>query len=210
MNNHVVDEITTFLGCKTPTTWLEEAGRRIPDLLVDHAQCEKKAAYSALQLMFRYPEDEELAKTMSRLAREELRHFEQVLKIMQAKDIADRKQKASRYGGELNSIVSKAEPKRLVDTLIVGAFIEARSCERFAGLLPYLEASLAAFYHGLLESEARHYQHYLQLAKNRWAASTVGGSEIEFEERVNRFRSLENNLIVTVDDIFRFHSGPCA
>jgi tRNA 2-(methylsulfanyl)-N6-isopentenyladenosine37 hydroxylase len=222
MKKEISEEIIAFLGCQTPQSWLEEAAERIPDLLIDHAQCEKKAASSAMQLMFRYPEDEELANAMSRLAREELRHFEQVLKIMQDKGVADRKQSAARYASELKEHIRKTEPGRLVDSLIVGAFIEARSCERFAGLVPFLDDSLALFYGGLLESEGRHYQSYLALASCRWMAACAATNgtklsaptssqlqswEAEFEARIAWFRNIERQLIESVDNFFRFHSG---
>lgn len=224
MKQEISKEIAGFLGCATPTVWLEEAVDRIPELLVDHAQCEKKAASSALRLMFRYPEDEELAKVMSKLAREELRHFEQVLKIMQEKGISDRKQSAARYAAELNSHIAKSEPAHLVDSLIVGAFIEARSCERFARLVPLLDDPLAMFYGGLLESEGRHWHNYLKLAKKRWMESPVGkrisaakktskkragqkDREKEFEQRIFWFRGIEQKLIESDDETFRFHSG---
>lgn len=226
MKYDIVKEISGFLGCETPDSWIDLARNRIPDLLVDHAQCEKKAASSAMQLMFRYPEDEEMAGKMSKLAREELRHFEQVLKIMQGKGIADRKQTAARYASGLKEHIRKSEPARLVDSLIIGAFIEARSCERFARLVPYLDSELGQFYSGLLESEGRHYRSYLDLARRRWLQSRHDRSKsaapgavhleeadadskklIEFEERVDFFRSIEQSLIESPDGQFRFHSG---
>ena len=65
-----------LLGAPTDPAWFEAAVLRVDDLLIDHANCEKKAASTALSIMFAYPEDFELADRMSRLAREELRHFE--------------------------------------------------------------------------------------------------------------------------------------
>src|SRR5262245_40982052 len=67
-----------LLKAPTPRAWLEAAARRRDELLLDHANCEKKAASTALSLMFTYAEDGELVASLSRLAREELRHFEQV------------------------------------------------------------------------------------------------------------------------------------
>ncbi len=212
MNTELPLDIETFLGCRTPESWLELAASRIPDLLVDHAQCEKKAASSALQLMFRYPHDEELASKMSKLAREELRHFEQVLKLMRARCISDRKQTGARYANGLREHVRKTDPERLVDILIIGAFIEARSCERFARLVPYLDSELGQFYRGLLESEGRHYQGYLSFAKSRWLSAQkerlgVARAQADFDSRVNFIREVEQDLIQTPDPEFRFHSG---
>jgi len=55
-----------------PESWVTAAVERWRELLVDHANCEKKAASTAVALMFAYPEDHGLALALSRLAREEL------------------------------------------------------------------------------------------------------------------------------------------
>lgn len=140
-----------------------------------------------------------LVHRMSRLAREELRHFEQVLALMHQRGIAYVNVAPSRYAGALRKRVGPHEPDKLVDTFIVGAFIEARSCERFAALAPLLEPGLAAFYQSLLKSEARHYLHYLDLAE-RFASASI-------EPRVAMFRAWEADLIGSTDRAFRFHSG---
>jgi len=192
-------ELHAFLGGPTPRAWLDCALDNLPVLLIDHANCEKKAASTALQLMYRYIDDAELLNAMSRLAREELRHFEQVLAIMAERAIAYVHVSPSRYAGELRRHVRTHEPARLIDTLVVGAFIEARSCERFAALAPRLDDRLGRFYASLLRSEARHYQHYLELAQ-RTAGAAVAA-------RIEHFRALEFELIASADADFRFHSG---
>src|SRR3990167_6791777 len=108
--------------------------------------------------MYRYVDRPQLLHKMSRLAREELRHFEQVLAILQRRGITYTHLTSSRYAAELRQAVRTHEPGRLVDTLIVGAFIEARSCERFAKLAPHLDAELGDFYNTLLKSETRHFE----------------------------------------------------
>jgi tRNA-(ms[2]io[6]A)-hydroxylase len=193
----------SFLGAPTPPGWVEAAVDSLDVLLVDHANCEKKAAASALALMNRYGEREDLVQRMSRLAREELRHFEQVRKLMSQTGHRWRHVSASRYASGLKSAGATAEPERLVDSLLTGAFIEARSCERFALLAPRLEEPLGSFYRGLLASEARHYQHYLQLAHR----CRQGLSEDEIEARAAQLREVENELISAPDSIVRFHSG---
>jgi len=196
-----LDEIHDFLACETPETWVEAALLHPQELLIDHANCEKKAASTALNLIYRYIENTDLLHKMSRLAREELRHFEQVIAIMKKRDIHYRALSASRYAAGLRSKVRTHEPEKLVDTLIVGAFIEARSCERFAKLAPHLDEELQAFYLSLLKSESRHYQDYLKLARK-----AAGGHEIE--SRIHVFREQERELIEQPDIEFRFHSGP--
>lgn len=194
--------IQKFLHCETPDEWVSVAAQ--PEnqalLLLDHANCEKKAASTAVNLMYRYVGDFEMMHKMSRLAREELRHYEQVMQIMQKRGIAYEQITPCRYAGELRKPVRTHEPARFVDTLIVGAIIEARSCERFAKLAPHLDEELQAFYLSLLKSEARHYEDYLHLAKK-----IAGGEDIS--ERVNIFLALEKNLIESTDTEFRFHSG---
>jgi tRNA-(ms[2]io[6]A)-hydroxylase len=199
---NALTRIQTFLHCETPDAWVRTA--TLPEnqalLLLDHANCEKKAASTAVNLMYRYVGDFEMMHKMSRLAREELRHYEQVMQIMQNRGIAYEQITPCRYAGELRKPVRTHEPARFVDTLIVGAIIEARSCERFAKLAPHLDDELQAFYLSLLKSEARHYEDYLHLAKK-----IAGGEEIS--ERVNTFLTLEKQLIESADTEFRFHSG---
>jgi tRNA-(ms[2]io[6]A)-hydroxylase len=192
--------IRRFLAVPTPAAWLAAVPAQVDRLLLDHANCEKKAASSALAMLYRYPDRPDLVYRMSRLAREELRHFEQVGAIIAARGIAWAHVPASRYAARLRAEVDADEPGRLRDTLICGAFIEARSCERFAALAPLLDAPLAKFYRGLLSAEARHFEQYLALAR---AAHGSG-----LDTRIGQFRDLEARLIVTRDEHFSFHSGP--
>lgn len=196
-------EVRAFLPCETPAAWIEAALNQLDVILVDHANCEKKAAATAMSLMHRYTENHVLLNKMSRLAREELRHFEQVLKFMRQRDVAYASVTASRYAGELRKPVRSKDPGRLVDTLIVGALIEARSCERFAALAPYLDRELGEFYISLLKSESRHFKDYLTLAERLVSPEEVA-------ERTAVFRELEQHLIESPDDELRFHSGPPA
>ena len=201
----LVADIQAFLPCATPVAWVEMALQQDqePTLLIDHANCEKKAAATALALMHRYTDNPVLLNKMSRLAREELRHFEQVIKIMSARGVTYEPLSASRYAQGLHKGVRRQEPGRLIDTLIVGALIEARSCERFARLAPELDTELSDFYFSLLKSEARHYADYLRLAE-----SLAGGAHLA--DRLDYFRALELALVESADTEFRFHSGPVA
>lgn len=194
-----IQAVLDFLPCRTPQAWIDAAIQDIPTLLVDHANCEKKAASTALGLMYRYTDNFDLLNKMSRLAREELRHFEQVIAIMKKRGIEYRHLTPSRYAGELHKHIRKEEPDRLVDTLIVGAIIEARSCERFYSLIPHLDDDLAKFYESLLKSEARHFEDYLGLAQK------VGMQDIT--SKVNGFLIQENKVFEVEDSEFRFHSA---
>ncbi len=195
-----LQEIHQFLPCRTPQRWIANALDNQDLMLIDHAHCEKKAASTALSLMYRYVDNSDLLNKMSRLAREELRHFEQVLAIMKKRGVQYRHLTPARYAAGLREPVRGDDPGRLVDVLIVGAIIEARSCERFAALAPFLDDGLADFYLSLLKSEARHYQDYLTLAEQ------ANGGPVA--ERVAQFLAIEQQLVETPDAEFRFHSGP--
>jgi tRNA-(ms[2]io[6]A)-hydroxylase len=195
-----VARIYEFLPCPTPQQWIDNALDAQDILLIDHAHCEKKAASTALSLMYRYVDQPDLLNKMSRLAREELRHFEQVLALMEKRGVRYGHLTPARYAAGLRKEVRPGDPDRLVDVLIVGAIIEARSCERFAALAPHLDDELAAFYKSLLKSEARHYQDYLKLAEQ------AAGQPID--DRIEAFLAIEKRLIEEPDREFRFHSGP--
>ena len=161
---------------------------------------ENKAASTAINSPYRYVDHPRLLQKMSRLAREELRHFEQVAALMQRRGIEYRQLSASRYAGELRQLVRSHEPARLVDTLLVGSIIEARSCERFSALAPHLDAELAEFYRSLLKSESRHFLDYLGLAAKL-------AEPAEIESRLELIKQCEQQLIESPDTEFRFHSG---
>ena len=181
--------IAAFIETPTPDGWIDEAVNRLPELLLDHANCELKAASTALGFIYRYPERHRLASRMSRLAREELRHFEQVRKILEEMSIPFEHVSASRYAGSLRDAVRHNEPERLLDLLLVGALIEARSCERFAALIPRLPEKLGKFYAGLLDSEARHFEHYLDFTKTEL--------QIDNDAREQRLDELKACLLYT-------------
>ncbi|MEJ6516736.1 MAG: tRNA isopentenyl-2-thiomethyl-A-37 hydroxylase MiaE [Pseudomonadales bacterium] len=203
-------EINQFLLCKTPHEWIACAQDNLDVLLIDHANCEKKAASTALNLMYRYVEYPELLLQLSKLAREELRHFEQVVAILTERKIPYEQISSARYAGELRKNVRTHEPGRLIDILIVSAIVEARSCERFEGLMQVLDDELAEFYGSLLKSEARHFKVYLDFAKTiqQTAQSNSDKKEEEsFESRVSYFLQQDKRLIESQDTDFRFHSG---
>jgi tRNA-(ms[2]io[6]A)-hydroxylase len=195
-----------ILLAATPESWLTAACERWQELLVDHLGCEKKAASTALALIFAYPEDGAMTLALSRLAREELRHFEQVQALMQELAVPFARAKPGRYAGGLRAVSHTAEPHRKLDLLLTGALIEARSAERFAKLAPRLAAPLDRFYAQLQRSEARHFQLYLRLAMQ---AAQVGG--LDWRARLAALARREAELATLPDAQFRFHSGsPCA
>lgn len=197
--------VLSFLSVPTPHSWLHWAVEQQEILLIDHAHCEKKAASTALSLMYRYVDDDALLERLSKLAREELVHFEQVLKIMRQRGIRYRALSAAPYAASLLAEARTQEPWRLLDRLIVSAIIEARSCERFGALAPYLDAPLSSFYLGLLRSEARHFQVYIQHAQR--IARREGIALSDLDQRQEFWLAKEAQLIYEPTDTFRFHSG---
>lgn len=194
--------VRDFLACPTPAQWVQDALCDIPLLLQDHANCEKKAAGTAMNLLFRYNDKQDLQVWLSQLVREEMLHYEQVMEIMQKRGIPYQSVTASRYATGMREHVRHGEPERLVDLMIVGAFVEARSCERFEAIAPHLDDELARFYTFLLRSEARHFEYYLNLARQY--------SPVPIDQRIAFFRDVEKTLIETPDTETRFHSGPRA
>lgn len=195
-----LEQLMQFIKVPTPKAWLEHAPADISLLLRDHAHCERKAAATALNFISKYPEKKELIAVMSPLAREELLHFEKVLMLMQERNVEFRSLKPSRYAQTLHQqVVSAPAHQRLSDQLIVGAIIEARSCERFYALASLLDDKpLARFYHTLVKAEARHFKDYIHLAR-------LYGQDIE--QRLNHFLTIENTMICQSEEVFRFHSG---
>ena len=244
--------VHAFLRCETPQTWIDvaRASASLDELLIDHCNCELKAAQTAMFLLRRYALDkdsgqsllawakpyeefvyhkdrdieqflardvkknelvanlqpnqhfafaQDLIPPLIRLIKEEFHHFEQVLELMHARQIPYRNIRAGRYAKGMMSHVTTHEKDILRDKLIVGAYIEARSCERFAKLAPLLPKPIADFYISLLRSEARHYQDYLTLA------TEIAGQDLS--ERIAFFAAIEAELISSPDTDFKFHSG---
>ncbi|GAA60945.1 tRNA-(ms[2]io[6]A)-hydroxylase [Pseudoalteromonas sp. BSi20652] len=145
------------------------------------------------------PYGQGLIDKMVLLIKEELHHFYQVLEIMDEYGVEYQSITPCRYAKGMLRHVKTFEPNALVDKLIVGAYIEARSCERFAKLAPHVDKRLGDFYISLLRSEARHYQDYLALAQEI--------ANFDITERISEFGKIEAKLILSADEDFKFHSG---
>ena len=208
-----MEAVFEFLLTPTPSAWCDRAVADVETLLLDHAGLELKAAHQAQRLIWKYggsvagvfsdtQVQMDLLQRMSRLAREELRHFEQVLAIIERRRLRYTPLRPSGYAAALHAHIRGTEPERLTDSLIVGALIEARSCERFHAIVPALERSdpeLAGFYRTLLRSEARHFGDYLELAERVGGARTAG--------RIDELRAKEAPLMHVDSPQLRFHSG---
>ncbi len=188
------------LAAATDPAWTRRALAHLDELLVDHAHCEKKAAGMAVQLLFRYPRQAALLLPLAALAREELTHFEQVLALLDARGVAFRPLRPSPYAGQLRRCARTREPARLVDILLGGALIEARSCERFRLLAEAVpEPALADFYRGLCAAEARHHRIYVDLA----AAVAPDG---DVEARLRELAEREAEILAEAPPLARMHT----
>lgn len=190
------------LAGETRGDWIVEVLADIPALLLDHAHCEKKAASTALSLIFRYPEYVNFVRPLSELAREELRHFEQVLTLMEQRDVEFVRQVPSAYAKHLLKHCRKDEPQRMLDFMIMASLIEARSCERMKILSEHLidkDPKLAQFYKGLLACEARHHQIYLDLVQGIFPKE-------EIQQRLEEMAAIEQEVLQVSGTPARMHS----
>lgn len=188
------------LASPTSKDWIDQAIRHIDLVLLDHANCEKKAAGNALSLLFRYPANGRLVETLSPLAREELQHFERVHRHLQRLGIPIKPLSAAPYAARLNQHLRRSEPEHLLDALLVAAIIEARSHERL-GLLGIHapDPELRQFYLWLAAAEERHWQLYLDLALEQFPADQV-------QERLDTLLQVEAEILSSLHPEPRVHS----
>jgi len=192
-----------MLGLKgsTDSRWLAQVDRDLDAILIDHAHCEKKAAGTAMNLIFAYgAQVPAICGELSEIVVEELEHFRLVLDLLEQRGVGFCSLKASSYGRRLNERVRSGEPQRAIDRMLVASLIEARSCERFSLLRDHVpDAELADFYGSLFESEARHHSTYVQLAGHF-------GSEQQVRARLEELAVDEAAIIAEGDPLPRMHS----
>ena len=183
--------------------WIDAACADLPTLLVDHGHCEKKAASTAVRFLFKYPEWAALVSAMSKLAREELVHFDRVLGELKQRGVPFRGLNAAGYAAALFAHFRTDETGRRVDEMLCCALIEARSHERFVRLgaaLPPEDARLAAFYRELGEAEARHGELYVELAVEANHGAPV-------DDRLAVLTAAEAEIIARPNQLLRMHAG---
>lgn len=191
-----------MLHLKAPTdaSWLAQVDENLEEILIDHAHCEKKAAGTAMNLIFHYVENIELCREMTEIVNEELEHFHMVIELLEKRGIRFRRLKPSQYGNRLHELVRKSEPERAVDRLLVAGLIEARSCERFQALAEHVDdPELAKFYQSLFESEARHHTTYTRLAHHFAAEEVV-------LRRLEELYEAEAQIMAEREPLPRMHS----
>lgn len=184
----------------TSQAWLEQALANLDIILLDHSHCERKAAGVALNLMCRYPSSTQLVRTLTAIAQEELSHFDQVNQWLERRNLPLGPLPAPPYGAGLSAQVRRAEPHRMLDSLLVAALIEARSHERLGLLGTYCpDLDLARFYRSLMASEARHYGAY-------WVLATTYFERAVVDTRLKELAQVEQSLLATLHPEPRIHS----
>ena len=189
-----------YLSSLTSDEWIQLALSNPIDILIDHAHCERKAAGFAIQLMFRYQSEPDLAEILSPLAREELEHFEKILYFLKDIGHSIKALKPPPYGAELAKYIRKNEPSRMLDSLLIAGLIEARSHERLSLLALNSEhESFKVLYRSLLESEARHFGIYWKLAKAKFTKD-------ETFKRLEELSCVESSILSQTFALPRVHS----
>jgi tRNA 2-(methylsulfanyl)-N6-isopentenyladenosine37 hydroxylase len=184
----------------TSARWLQQVEQHLDEILLDHAHCERKAAGTAMNLMFAYVENLDLCREMTEIVNEELEHFHLVVALLERRGIRFRRLKPGSYGRRLHELVRKNEPQKAVDRLLVAGLIEARSCERFDLLRKQVpDRELSEFYGSLFESEARHHSTYVRLAK-------MYAPDADVHARLKELAEEEAQIIAAGDPLPRMHS----
>ncbi|TDB64558.1 tRNA-(ms[2]io[6]A)-hydroxylase [Arundinibacter roseus] len=167
---------TLGLTLSTDPRWVDIAGMKLSEVLIDHAYCEQKAASSCISLIVHFPEKTKLVEVLTPIVSEEWGHFQRVLKELKKRNIPLGRQRKDEYVRQLQEVLFKKgnTEEVFLDRLLVCALIEARSCERFKLLSEQLEdEGLQKFYRELMISEAGHYRAFLDLAEEYISAEKV-------------------------------------
>ncbi|MFT4705660.1 MAG: tRNA-(ms[2]io[6]A)-hydroxylase [Bradymonadia bacterium] len=188
------------LKSRTDPAFVQRFEANLEEMLLDHAHCEKKAASTALQLIFRYPEHTGLVRKMAEIVEEEMEHFRMVLDLLDGRGWTFRRLDPSEYAARLYAKCRKGPVDGFIDRMILCALIEARSCERFALLGEQLtDKTLAEFYASLFESEARHYATYIKLA-------IAHAPEADVRARLDVLADAEAEINATGEPVPRLHT----
>ena len=189
-----------YLSSFTSDKWINIALSNPIDILIDHAHCERKAAGVAIQLMFRYPSESNMAEVLSPIAREELEHFEKILYFLKDLGYSLESLKPPPYGAELSKNIIKEEPKRMLVSFLIAGLIEARSHERLSLLaLNSEDKSFKSLYESLLEREARHFGVYWKLAQTKF-------SKKQTFKRLQELSEIESSILAETFVLPRVHS----
>jgi len=186
----------SMLGLKLPTDprWVNLAEKQLDEILTDHAYCEQKAASTCISLIQLFPDKDYMVERLAPVVAEEWSHFRMVLVELKTRNLKLGFQRKDEYVKQLAGFVKKggSSDDRLLDKLLMGALIEARSCERFRLLSENLtDEGLRKFYHSLMASEAGHYRMFLDIARHYIDADKV---KHRWQEWLDFEAAVMNNL----------------
>ena len=184
----------------TRPEWFESIEPHLDLILIDHAHLEKRAASTALSMIFHYTGLEGVPRRLSDVVQEEMEHFTRMLDLLDARGVELIRLDPAPYAKELVREIRNHEPERFLDRMLVAALIEARSCERFSVLAENLDdPRLKEFYYELFESEARHYTLYTGIARLHFPEEVV-------KVRLKELATLEVQALRKGQDLPRLHS----
>ncbi len=154
------------LRYNTPKQWAQTVLADFNRFLNDHAQAEKKASGMALSMLSHYPDKPELVRAMVDLSIEEMCHFREVIKLMQARELSLTPDEKDPYVNQIRKTMRDGREVYMMDRLLTAAIIEARGCERFTLIGEALEdEKLKSFYQAIAASESKHHLLFIQLAE---------------------------------------------
>jgi tRNA-(ms[2]io[6]A)-hydroxylase len=185
-----IDPKLLRLRIETSPRWTQTVLSNFDLFLNDHAQAEKKASGMALSMLSHYPDRPDLVREMIDLSIEELAHFREVIKLMQARGLQLGHDEKDPYVNQIRQHINKGDSEMyLLDRLLTGAIIEARGCERF-GLIgaAHSEPELSSFYQLIAESEAKHHLLFITLAERYIDSKKV-------ETRLNEWLDIEASIV---------------
>lgn len=191
-----------MLNLAEPTRpqWFASVADHLDLILIDHAHLEKRAASTALSMIFHYTGMDGVPRQLADVVQEEMEHFTRMLDILDERGVELIRLNPAPYAGKLVKQIRSQEPQRFLDRMLVAALIEARSCERFSVLAANVEdPALASFYEELFEAEARHYTLYTGLARLHFPEEVV-------KERLQELAHQEVIALKAGQDLPRLHS----
>ena len=161
----------------TSSAWLETVIADFDNFLLDHASCEKKASGMAISMISHYPDKPELVREMLNLAVEELNHFRDVVRLILENKLTPGSDQKDQYIQRLHKAMDKGKEAYMLDRLLIASIVEARGAERFGMIAQALpedkEPKLKRFYLAITDSESRHYQLFLSLAKSYFPEAAI-------------------------------------
>jgi tRNA 2-(methylsulfanyl)-N6-isopentenyladenosine37 hydroxylase len=182
------------LRLETDPRWVNLAEKSVEEILTDHCYCEQKAASNCISLIQSYSEKEKLVSELAPIVTEEWGHFRQVLAELQKRNLKLGKQRKDEYVNQLLEYTRKGGDRelRMLDSLLVCALIEARSCERFKLLSEKMDDEyFREFYKKFMIAEAAHYTLFLDLAKTYLPENVV-------KKRWDEFLEIEKKIMLSL------------